>query len=239
MSIIVVDLETIPNKANRERIENTDYLQDYNNGITKKIAAIRKKYKKDETQKIHINEIDVLGPDELTDLSDSLKAEDIKRCSLRWYEGQIIAISASVLGSSDRFTMFDNNEKDLLLSFDDYLVRETKRTDVFCGKNVDGFDLPWIKCKYLEHQITWEQSFNNKPIELNKELFGWSSNSIQKVGLDKLGELIGRPKTSHGSAVYDLWKQERYEDILHYNYNDVVICLEILKLMVKGENYEG
>ncbi len=108
---------------------------------------------------------------------------------------------------------------------------------IFCGHNVAGFDLPFLKHRSIIHKIKppqeLQKAMNAKPWDgcIADTMLMWSSDSQKRASMDKLCEAFGikGKEGFDGSMVNEEWVNGDRSKVIEYCKDDVRRTREIYK----------
>lgn len=134
----------------------------------------------------------------------------------------------------------EQNEKQSLLAFLDYMKSFDADTDELVGHNILSFDLPFIFQRCLVHCISAKPLVDLTEYRV-RGVFDtmrqwWLGARRQTVSLDDIAWVLGieSSKTAdvEGSKVYDLYHEGKLSAIREYNLNDVRVTRKVYERMV-------
>lgn len=205
MSLIAFDIETIPNNRAEEYF------------TTIKRYKAPSNYKDQEKIQSYIQE--------------SIY-EDIQRAGLYWWSGKVICISLEKVLSGKKITLYEEDEVKLLTQF----AKALKDNPGFkiIGKSSKDFDIPFLKGRYLHHDIGFPESLHNPSITDVDEIFSYSRSCGQVSNLNTYAFGMGlETKTSHGSKVHQMYLEGNVDEIKEYCAHDTHIVAEMLRRYLK------
>lgn len=103
---------------------------------------------------------------------------------------------------------------------------ETRDQVVFCGHNIAGFDLPFLKHRSIIFGIEpppyFRAAFRAKPWEIEDTMLMWSTEREKRVSLDKLCRALDIPGKDgfDGSMVAETWPVNQSK-VIEYCKDDV------------------
>lgn len=114
------------------------------------------------------------------------------------------------------------------------------------GHYITGFDLRfiWQRCVINQYEPVIEIPYQAKPWDdcVFDTKIAWTGSSSQYSGASKLGDLCvafgmdDKLNGMDGSQVYDYWLEDRLDEILAYNKDDVKKTRELYNLMTFGRS---
>lgn len=133
----------------------------------------------------------------------------------------------------------EEDEKQALLQFLEYLKDFDTETDELVGHNLIGFDLPFIFQRCLVHCISAKPLVDLSEYRVRgifDTMHHWWLGAKRNVSLDDVAWALGieSSKTAEveGSKVYDLYHAGKLAAIREYNLNDVRVTRKIYERMV-------
>lgn len=212
---IFVDIETIPGKTTPD-LEEIQAPSNYKD--PKKIVA----YKQAKLEETHRKQA-----------FDSMKGEIV--CIGFCVEGpgqtEILAPKALTRGLEGI-----SDEEDLLDAFEEYV--EPFENVCWVGHNVKDFDLQWIWRKAVKYdQVVLRRKIPRDRYSKNIKdtMLLWAGPDYRdKTGLDAIAKFLGiegKTPGMDGSKVYDLWLEDRLEEIRDYCRQDVWLTQIIYKVI--------
>ena len=220
MSILYFDIETLPT-------DDAEIIAD----MAKTITAPGQ-YKKQES-------IDAW----MAENKESALKELVAKTSFDGALGRIACISWAIDDGEILATTPDDSESEMLHAFG--LVCDAASThyhggaaaDVrFCGHNIAGFDLPFMKHRSIIHNIrphsSMMKAISAKPWEscILDTMLMWSADREKRISMDKLCKVLGiKGKDGFdGSMVADTWQTDPMK-VIDYCKDDVWRTREIYK----------
>jgi hypothetical protein len=149
------------------------------------------------------------------------------------------------LGESEHVFGIDQNgneqdEKQALTSFLNFMNGFDPETDEIVGHNLIGFDLPFIFQRCLAHGIVAPPFVDLSDYHVRgvfDTMHHWWLGGKRFVSLDDIAWALGfeSSKTAEveGSKVFDLYGAGRLADIREYNLNDVRVTRKVYERMVQ------
>jgi hypothetical protein len=182
--------------------------------------------------------------------NSAIKFDEVyRKTSFDGLYGEVLSISWAI-EDSEVFGLIRRDydtELDLLTEFFTALVnyqdKHGQRTAIskWIGHYVSGFDLRfiWQRCVMNKYKPPIDIPFNAKPWDdcIFDTKMAWTGPSSQYNGASKLGDMCiafgmdGKLDDMDGSKVYDYWLEDRLDEILAYNKDDVVKTRALYKLM--------
>lgn len=134
----------------------------------------------------------------------------------------------------------EQDEKESLLAFLDFLKDFDPETDELVGHNIIGFDLPFIFQRCLVHGISAKPLVDLGEYRV-RGVFDtmhhwWLGARRQSVSLDDVAWALGiessKTASVEGSKVFDLYQAGKLAEIREYNLNDVRVTRKVYERMV-------
>jgi predicted PolB exonuclease-like 3'-5' exonuclease len=192
MNHVIFDIETVP----AESCRNDDAL---------KLIQRRKlenKYKKPETIESHM-------------------ADFVRGMSLEPGTAQVCCICASVMGKDNAFGMANQNERELLVAFADWLNKLDDMTPYFVGFNIRKFDIPVLVAAYLRKRLPIPSSLTRALLTP----YSWTIDYYSLfpgTALQRFAQALGLdPLAVSGGDVAELFEQGQIPEILRHCTDDV------------------
>jgi predicted PolB exonuclease-like 3'-5' exonuclease len=152
--------------------------------------------------------------------------------------GQVVCICAWDQLNNRKFKKCVEDERDLLLSFNDFMSKD----EILAGQFIKGFDIPFLASRYIANELSLPDPFrvaNKKPWEIvhidTAELLkfgGFSSPSLDAICL-----MFGIQSPKEGSVnalgVRQAFKEKRFTDIEKYCSMDVMQTNEVIRILQK------
>ena len=133
----------------------------------------------------------------------------------------------------------EQDEKESLLAFLDYLKTFDPETDELVGHNIIGFDLPFIFQRCLVHCISAKPLVDLGEYRVRgvfDTMHHWWLGARRNVSLDDIAWALGiessKTATVEGSKVFDLYQAGNLAEIREYNLNDVRVTRKVYERMV-------
>jgi hypothetical protein len=133
----------------------------------------------------------------------------------------------------------EQDEKESLLAFLDYLKDFDPETDELVGHNLIGFDLPFIFQRCLVHCISAKPLVDLGEYRVRgvfDTMHHWWLGARRNVSLDDVAWALGiessKTATVEGSKVFDLYQAGNLAAIREYNLNDVRVTRKVYERMV-------
>lgn len=175
---------------------------------------------------------------------DQAKKDAIAKTSFDGMYGRIACICVAV-DDEEPIDFSDDDGRLMLLEFNrllhdtlniDLYQSSTTNSAVFCGHNIVGFDLPFIKHRSIIHQVKPHPSLlkamNAKPWDncIADTMLMWSSDPQKRRSMDSLCKALGiKGKDGFdGSMVAETWPIDR-QKVIDYCKDDVRRTREIYK----------
>jgi hypothetical protein len=134
----------------------------------------------------------------------------------------------------------EQDEKEALLAFLDYMKAFDPEIDELVGHNIIGFDLPFIFQRCVINCISARPFVDLSEYRV-KGVFDtmrrwWLGDRRNRTSLDELAWALGiessKTATVEGSKVFDLYQAGRLAEIREYNLNDVRVTRKVYERMV-------
>jgi len=214
MSILFIDIETLPT--------NNQFL----------ITDLEKTIKAPATHKKQ-ESIDAW----FVENKEKALNELISKTSFDGAYGSIACISFS-LNTDDEISYFSTeiaSEKNMLIAFFGFIERNN--VTQFCGHNILGFDLPFIKHRSIINNVkppaVLVDAFNAKQWSGNvlDTMLMWSQDKQKMISLDKLCRILGIECEIDfdGSMVANEWINGDKQKVIDYCMQDVDITRQAYK----------
>jgi predicted PolB exonuclease-like 3'-5' exonuclease len=157
--------------------------------------------------------------------------------------GRIICISYAIQkdGVLHTKTIYEDNEKDILLKFKNLCILAEQRGLVLSGWNIKNFDIPWIWRKMVYYNIsrpTMLKITNKKPWNLDfidlKEIIKCNSSIVPSLNETLLSSNIPSPKEGdvNGANTHQAFWDNRIEEIKDYCELDVQCTHQLLTRVI-------
>jgi len=134
---------------------------------------------------------------------------------------------------------FEQDEKQSLLAFLEFMKDFDCDTDELVGHNLIGFDLPFIFQRCLVHCISAKPLVDLSEFRVRgvfDTMHHWWLGAKRFVSLDDVAWALGlessKTATAEGSKVFDLYQAGKLAEIREYNLNDVRVTRQIYERMV-------
>jgi len=122
----------------------------------------------------------------------------------------------------------EQSEIEAIEEFYSYIESECDHGVIFCGHNLAGFDLPFLKHRSIIHGIkppkSLLQAMNAKPWDscIADTMLMWSSDSQKRASMDKLCKALGiqGKEGFDGSMVAETWHVDP-QKVIEYCKDDV------------------
>jgi hypothetical protein len=176
----------------------------------------------------------------------SLSAASGRILSIAVHEGPIPGVNSGGMNQPEREHVFgidadgnEQDEKNSLLSFLDYMKDFDCDSDELVGHNIIGFDLPFIFQRCLVHDISVKSFVDLSEYNVRgvfDTMHQWWLGSKRFVSLDDIAWVLSieSSKTAEveGSKVFDLYQVGKLAEIRQYNLNDVRVTRKVYERMV-------
>ena len=208
--IVFIDIETVPT-------EDEEIIKAFEDSITAPAQ-----YKKPESI-----------AEWMVENKDAAVKELIRKTSFDALYGRIVCIGLA-FDDEPPMAIYGDDEKDLLQRLNDEISGHTGFgsprgfVDSFCGHNIHGFDLPFLKQRSFiknvrpHHKLI--QAMDAKPWAdiVFDTMLKWSPERDKKVSMDKLCKALGIDGKGDmdGSMVAETWKVDK-EKVAEYCKDDV------------------
>lgn len=164
------------------------------------------------------------------------RLEDVQKAGLYWWTGQVICICITNPLSGITQTFYGQDEKQLLMDFQTFLKLHCANYTLI-GKHAHIFDKPFLIGRILAHNIGLLERFRS-PIRDVNEMFSTSHSCSQISNLNAYAFGLGLDlKQQDGGNVFNLWKDERHDEIKEYCKHDTFIVAEMLRRY--GKRFDG
>ncbi len=134
---------------------------------------------------------------------------------------------------------YEQNEKQALLAFVQFMKDFDPDCDELVGHNIIGFDLPFIFQRCLANAIQVRPFVNLSEYNVRgvfDTMHRWWLGAKRNVSLDDIAWALGieSSKTNEveGSKVFELYQAGKLEQIREYNLNDVRLTRKVYERMV-------
>jgi len=176
----------------------------------------------------------------------SLSATSGRILSIAVHEGPVAGLDFSGIEQRQSERVFgidehgaEQDEKNSLLAFLDYMKRFDVETDEIVGHNIIGFDLPFIFQRCLVHCISATPLVDLGEYRVQgvfDTMLAWWLGARRSVSLDDLAWALGiessKTATAEGSKVFELYQAGRLAEIREYNLNNVRVTRKVYERMV-------
>jgi hypothetical protein len=175
----------------------------------------------------------------------SLSATSGRILSIAVHAGPIAGIDLGVeLPHSEHVFGIDEDgseqdEKQSLLAFLEFMKDFDCETDELVGHNLIGFDLPFIFQRCLVHCISAKPLVDLSEFRVRgafDTMHHWWLGAKRFVSLDDVAWALGiessKTATAEGSKVFDLYQAGKLAEIREYNLNDVRVTRKVYERMV-------
>lgn len=133
----------------------------------------------------------------------------------------------------------EQDEKESLLTFLDFLRDFDPESDEIVGHNIIGFDLPFIFQRCLVHCISAKPLVDLGEYRVRgvfDTMHHWWLGARKYASLDDIAWALGiessKTATAEGSKVFDLYQAGKLAEIRDYNLNDVRVTRKVYERMV-------
>lgn len=188
---------------------------------------------------------DILIEEERCYQLGSLSAASGRILSIAVHTGPVAGIDFGVeQDESERVFGIDSeareqDEKESLIAFLDYLKDFDPETDELVGHNLIGFDLPFIFQRCLAHSIPAKPLVDLGEYRVRgvfDTMHHWWLGARRNVSLDDVAWALGiessKTATVEGSKVFNLYQTGDLAEIREYNLNDVRVTRKVYERMV-------
>lgn len=150
-------------------------------------------------------------------------------------------VSIGIKTKEDERILMNEDEKELIQEFWDYIRNHKKKYGAFClvGYNSVSFDLHFIKIRSLHHSIPiYPIKKYDEHIDLYWILTPYKS---RRGKLDDFCNLFGIPAEfeSKGNAVPKAWEEKNYDLIIKHNEDDIRRTYKLFRLMLENNMLES
>ena len=181
------------------------------------------------------------GGEKLSDETVTAEVDkQFRKLALSGEHGRLLAIgvivergneieSQGILGRERATGKFHLDEARTLRAFWKLISNFDTRKDLIVGHNLMEFDLPFVRKRSIVHRVQPTVSFcfaryRSQPIyDTMKEWAHWAFKA--NISLDELTKVLGfeSPKQNgiDGSHIYDLFREDRHDEIADYCMRDV------------------
>lgn len=164
--------------------------------------------------------------------------ELVAKTSLDGMYGRVACIAWAANDPDPPSTHHLANEAEAITEFYDYIENFSPHTDVFCGHNITGFDLPFLKHRSMILGIrppsVLLNAMNAKPWDacIADTMLMWSTDRHKMTSMKKLCKAFGIEYVDDmdGSMVAETWETDP-QKVIEYCKNDVRRTREIYKRM--------
>jgi len=133
----------------------------------------------------------------------------------------------------------EQDEKQSLLAFLDFLKDFDPESDEIVGHNLIGFDLPFIFQRCLVHCISAKPLVDLGEYRVRgvfDTMHHWWLGARKNASLDDIAWALGiessKTATAEGSKVFELYQAGKLAEIREYNLNDVRVTRKVYERMV-------
>lgn len=156
-------------------------------------------------------------------------AEMVAKTSFDGLYGRVACIAWQHDDDEIMATDADDSERDAIARFYSYIANGSK----FCGHNIAGFDLPFLKHRSIilgiKPPASIMSAMNAKPWEICDTMLMWSTDRDKRVSLVKLLDAFGIEHDDFdGSMVAEMWKTDR-QKVIDYCRSDVALTRAVYK----------
>jgi len=190
---------------------------------------------------------DVLTEEERTYQLGSLSATSGRILSIAVHAGPVPGLDFGEAGQLQSERVFgideggnEQNEKDSLIAFLDFLKDFDPDIDELVGHNIIGFDLPFIFQRCLVNCIPAKPLIDLGEYRVRgvfDTMHHWWLGARRNVSLDDIAWALGiessKTATAEGSKVFDLYQGGNLAEIREYNLNDVRVTRKVYERMVE------
>jgi len=146
----------------------------------------------------------------------------ISKTSFDGMYGRVACIAWAADDGEIRSTMQDDSERDAIERFYEYLSFDCQNNS-FCGHNIHGFDLPFLKHRSIILGIKPPSNLlatmNGKPWDYHTQdtMLMWSPDKQKRVSMDRLCKVLNIESDDEidGSMVAETWKTDPDKVIYH------------------------
>lgn len=176
----------------------------------------------------------------------SLSATSGRILSIAVHEGPVAGLDFSDIDQRQTERVFgideegaEQDEKNSLLAFLDYMKNFDPDTDELVGHNLLGFDLPFIFQRCLVHCLSGRPLVDLGEYRVRgvfDTMHAWWLGAKRFVSLDDIAWALGiessKTATAEGSKVFELYQAGKLAEIREYNLNDVRVTRKVYERMV-------
>jgi len=160
----------------------------------------------------------------------------VSKTSFSGIYGRVACISSCQDNGGIVSGTIDCDERDTISGFYEWVEYADDRTGIFCGHNIHGFDLPFLKHRSIILGIKPPKSLlkamNSRPWDgcIADTMLMWSQDKDKRISLDKLCRLLGIKSMEEmdGSKVAETWLTDP-QKVIDYCEDDVYITREVYK----------
>lgn len=160
----------------------------------------------------------------------------VARTSFDGMYGRVACIAWACDDGEIHSTLPDDSESKAIERFYDYISFDAS-SNAFCGHNLHGFDLPFLKHRSIILGIrppgSLLKAMNAKAWDdcIVDTMLSWSQDKQKRASMDKLCRVLGIDGKGDfdGSMVADEWKNGSKEKVISYCCDDVKRTREIYK----------
>src|SRR6185295_11572606 len=134
----------------------------------------------------------------------------------------------------------EQDEKNALLAFLEFMKDFDADTDEIVGHNIAGFDLPFIFQRCLVHCISARPLVDLGEYRVRgvfDTMHAWWLGAKRFVSLDDVAWALGiessKTATAEGSKVFELYQAGKLAEIREYNLNDVRVTRKVYERIVE------
>jgi hypothetical protein len=172
--------------------------------------------------------------------AESSLADLVAKTSFEGIYGRIACIAWSD-GDGVFATSPDNTEREVIALFYSFIENECHDTEKFCGHNIVGFDLPFLKHRSIILGIKPPRALlaamNAKPWDacIADTMLMWSSDPHKRGSMDRLCKAFGIAGKDgfDGSMVAETWPIDP-QKVIEYCKDDVRRTIEMHKRITFG-----
>lgn len=171
---------------------------------------------------------------------DTIEEAYLNRCSLVSTYGSICCISMGYQldeGEMKIFSMYGEDEKDIILKFNNHLIKASEYGFYLSGYNIKHFDIPWVLHKMHKYGIVPApilNIYNSKPWEMRIiDMYeDWKQKTYSTYSFEEVCYELGikTPKDDIcGKDVHPLFWSGGIERIKEYCEKDIKASIEVEK----------
>lgn len=166
--------------------------------------------------------------------AESALAELVAKTSFDGMYGRVACIAWGIDGHDVLSTQASHTEKEAIQFFFKCVEEVAQFNDTFCGHNIAGFDLPFLKHRAIVLGIkpptVLMRAMNSKPWDncIADTMLMWHPDRDKRASIDKLCRVLGIPGKGDfdGSMVAETWPVDP-QKVIDYCKDDVRRTVQI------------